>query len=170
MIKSSACCAVMAFEGRPGRPAGTSVSSTTFLFTLSRAIARRTARFRQAGPPGGFGPGRRHCRAGPAGISRKRERLRRRTGRPGSLYVHLQGTAATGHRARRRRKNHRHAHPGSGVDRQRRHVVGLAPSAAAAAQLRDATGAPADTLAKLTWSIRYGDLPDWANASAGPRW
>ena len=32
-------------------------------------------------------------------------------------------------------------------------VLGLAPSAAAAAQLRDATGAPAETLAKLTWSI-----------------
>ena len=32
-------------------------------------------------------------------------------------------------------------------------VIGLAPSAAAAALLRDATGAPADTLAKLTWSI-----------------
>jgi conjugative relaxase-like TrwC/TraI family protein len=42
------------------------------------------------------------------------------------------------------------------------HVVGLAPSAAAAAQLRDATGAPADTLAKLTWSIHHKDLPDWA--------
>ena len=42
------------------------------------------------------------------------------------------------------------------------HVVGLAPSAAAAAQLRDATGAPADTLAKLTWSIHHNDLPDWA--------
>ncbi len=42
------------------------------------------------------------------------------------------------------------------------HVVGLAPSAAAAAQLRDATGVPADTLAKLTWSIQHGDLPDWA--------
>jgi len=42
------------------------------------------------------------------------------------------------------------------------HVVGLAPSAAAAALLRDATGAPADTLAKLTWSIRHKDLPDWA--------
>ncbi len=41
-------------------------------------------------------------------------------------------------------------------------VLGLAPSAAAAAQLRDATGAPADTLAKLTWSIHHGDLPDWA--------
>jgi AAA domain len=41
-------------------------------------------------------------------------------------------------------------------------VVGLAPSAAAAAQLRDATGASADTLAKLTWSIRRSDLPDWA--------
>ena len=43
------------------------------------------------------------------------------------------------------------------------HVVGLAPSAAAAAQLRDATGAPADTLAKLTWSIHHNDLPDWAD-------
>jgi hypothetical protein len=41
-------------------------------------------------------------------------------------------------------------------------VVGLAPSAAAAAQLRDATGAPAETLAKLTWSIHHKDLPDWA--------
>ena len=42
------------------------------------------------------------------------------------------------------------------------HVVGLAPSAAAAAQLRDATGAPADTLAKLTWSLHHNDLPEWA--------
>src|SRR5829696_1264567 len=41
-------------------------------------------------------------------------------------------------------------------------VIGLAPSAAAAAQLRDHTGAPADTAAKLTWSIHHGDLPDWA--------
>jgi conjugative relaxase-like TrwC/TraI family protein len=41
-------------------------------------------------------------------------------------------------------------------------VLGLAPSAAAAAQLRDATGAPAETLAKLTWSIHSHDLPDWA--------
>jgi hypothetical protein len=41
-------------------------------------------------------------------------------------------------------------------------VLGLAPSAAAAAQLRDNTGAPADTLAKLTWSIDHGELPDWA--------
>ena len=42
-------------------------------------------------------------------------------------------------------------------------VIGLAPSAAAAAQLRDATGAPAETLAKLTWSIDHGDLPEWAD-------
>jgi len=41
-------------------------------------------------------------------------------------------------------------------------VVGLAPSAAAAAQLRDHTGVPAETLAKLSWSIHHGDLPDWA--------
>jgi conjugative relaxase-like TrwC/TraI family protein len=42
-------------------------------------------------------------------------------------------------------------------------VVGLAPSAAAAAQLRDATGVRADTLAKLTWSIDHTDLPEWAD-------
>ena len=41
-------------------------------------------------------------------------------------------------------------------------VIGLAPSAAAAAQLRDHTGAPAETLAKLTWSIHHADLPEWA--------
>jgi conjugative relaxase-like TrwC/TraI family protein len=42
-------------------------------------------------------------------------------------------------------------------------VVGLAPSAATAAQLRDATGAPAETLAKLTWSIDHDELPGWAD-------
>jgi hypothetical protein len=53
-------------------------------------------------------------------------------------------------------------HPSSGVERQRRPGIGLAPSAAAAAQLRDATGAPAETLAKLTWSIHHADLAEWA--------
>jgi ATP-dependent exoDNAse (exonuclease V) alpha subunit len=43
------------------------------------------------------------------------------------------------------------------------HVVGLAPSASAAAQLRDHTGAPTETLAKLTWSIHHTDLPEWAD-------
>ena len=42
------------------------------------------------------------------------------------------------------------------------HVVGLAPSAAAAAQLRGATDVSAETLAKLIWSIHHNDLPDWA--------
>ncbi|GAA2469045.1 MobF family relaxase [Terrabacter carboxydivorans] len=74
------------------------------------------------------------------------------------------------------------------------HVIGLAPSAAAAAVLRDQISTPTpahtatsdairnlgnngttsqasavtDTLAKLTWSIAHGDLPDWA-ARIGPR-
>ena len=43
-------------------------------------------------------------------------------------------------------------------------VLGLAPSAAAAAVLGEQTGIRADTLAKLTWSLRHGDLPDWAAA------
>jgi ATP-dependent exoDNAse (exonuclease V) alpha subunit len=41
-------------------------------------------------------------------------------------------------------------------------VIGLAPSAAAAAVLGEQTGIRADTLAKLTWSLDHGDLPDWA--------
>jgi hypothetical protein len=46
-------------------------------------------------------------------------------------------------------------------------VIGLAPSAAAAAVLGEQTGIRADTLAKLTWSLRNGDLPDWATG-VGP--
>jgi hypothetical protein len=41
-------------------------------------------------------------------------------------------------------------------------VMGLAPSAAAAAVLGEQTGIRADTLAKLTWSLDHGELPDWA--------
>ena len=46
-------------------------------------------------------------------------------------------------------------------------VIGLAPSAAAAALLGEQTGIRADTLAKLTWSLRHGELPDWA-PTVGP--
>ena len=46
-------------------------------------------------------------------------------------------------------------------------VLGLAPSAAAAAVLGEQTGIRTDTLAKLTWSLDHGDLPDWA-ATVGP--
>jgi hypothetical protein len=46
-------------------------------------------------------------------------------------------------------------------------VLGLAPSAAAAAVLGEQSGIRADTLAKLNWSLRHGELPDWA-AAVGP--
>jgi len=46
-------------------------------------------------------------------------------------------------------------------------VLGLAPSAAAAAVLAEQTGIRTDTLAKLTWSLDHGDLPNWA-AVVGP--
>jgi hypothetical protein len=46
-------------------------------------------------------------------------------------------------------------------------VAGLAPSAAAAAVLREQTGIGSDTLAKLTWSVQRGELPEWA-AQIGP--
>jgi hypothetical protein len=45
-------------------------------------------------------------------------------------------------------------------------VIGLAPSAAAAAVLSEEAGIPSDTLAKLSWSLQHGELPDWA-ASVG---
>jgi conjugative relaxase-like TrwC/TraI family protein len=41
-------------------------------------------------------------------------------------------------------------------------VIGLAPSAAAAAVLAEHTGIQTDTLAKLTWGLEHHDLPDWA--------
>jgi len=46
-------------------------------------------------------------------------------------------------------------------------VLGLAPSAAAAAVLAEQTGIRTDTLSKLTWSLSHGELPDWA-AGVGP--
>jgi uncharacterized protein YecT (DUF1311 family) len=46
-------------------------------------------------------------------------------------------------------------------------VIGLAPSAAAAAVLGEQTGIRTETLAKLTWSLRNGGLPDWATG-VGP--
>jgi len=46
-------------------------------------------------------------------------------------------------------------------------VIGLAPSAAAAAVLGEQTGIRTDTLAKLTWSLDHGELPGWA-AAVGP--
>jgi ATP-dependent exoDNAse (exonuclease V) alpha subunit len=46
-------------------------------------------------------------------------------------------------------------------------VIGLAPSAAAAAVLGEQTGIRTETLAKLAWSLRNGGLPNWA-AAVGP--
>jgi hypothetical protein len=46
-------------------------------------------------------------------------------------------------------------------------VLGLAPSAAAAAVLAEQTGIRSDTLAKLTWSLQDRELPEWA-AAVGP--
>jgi hypothetical protein len=41
-------------------------------------------------------------------------------GRSDSCHVRLRGAAAIGHRPRWHRENHRHAHPGPGLERQRR--------------------------------------------------
>jgi conjugative relaxase-like TrwC/TraI family protein len=41
-------------------------------------------------------------------------------------------------------------------------ILGLAPSATAASQLREQIGGTTDTLSKLSWSLNHHDLPDWA--------
>jgi DNA primase catalytic core len=46
-------------------------------------------------------------------------------------------------------------------------VLGLAPSAAAAGALQDSLGGPCDTLAKLVWSLDFGQVPAWV-ARIGP--
>ena len=47
-------------------------------------------------------------------------------------------------------------------------VIGLAPSAAAAAALGEQLDGHSDTLAKLVWSLRNGETPDWI-AEIGPQ-
>ncbi len=47
-------------------------------------------------------------------------------------------------------------------------VLGLAPSATAAATLGEQIGAHADTLAKLVWSLDHDETPEWM-ADLGPR-
>ena len=48
-------------------------------------------------------------------------------------------------------------------------VLGLAPSASGAVQLGEQTGAPADTLVRLTWALdHHQPLPAWAQ-TVGPR-
>jgi ATP-dependent exoDNAse (exonuclease V) alpha subunit len=81
--------------------------------------------------------------------------------------VQLRGTCVAGDRPRRRREDDRHARPRPGLDRRRRPSARPGPSAAAAAVLAEQTGIRSDTLAKLTWSLQHGDLPDWA-AAIGP--
>ena len=49
------------------------------------------------------------------------------------------------------------------------HILGLAPSATAAHQLQQATGMPADTLARLSWALDHDrPVPEWARA-IGPK-
>ena len=79
----------------------------------------------------------------------------------------LRRAAAARDRTRRRREDHRHARPHLAWTQDGGQVIGLAPSAAAAAVLAEQSGIPADTLAKLTWSINHDDLPVWA-ARIGP--
>jgi len=123
---------------------------------------RRAATRRGRRPHRRPGCGRRHGGAGAAGISSQWERLRCRAGRSGSCHVHLRARlrlAIAPAGAGKTTAMHTLVQAWSDSGGQ---VIGLAPSAAAAGQLRDHTGAPTETLAKLTWSMHYGDLPEWA--------
>ena len=64
----------------------------------------------------------------------------------------------------RRRENHRHACPHPGLDARRRPGGRPGPVGCRGRRSASTPGIRADTLAKLTWSIRHGELPDWAAA------
>jgi hypothetical protein len=49
------------------------------------------------------------------------------------------------------------------------HILGLAPSASAAHQLHQATGMPADTLARLSWALDHNRPVPESAASIGPK-
>ena len=83
-------------------------------------------------------------------------------------HVHLRGTAAARDRTGRRRKDHRHAHPARAWTEAPVRWSDW-PRRPQQPQLRERP-ASAETLAKLTWSFHHGDLPDWADASAGRHW
>ncbi|WP_341730111.1 AAA family ATPase, partial [Brooklawnia sp.] len=67
-----------------------------------------------------------------------------------------------------RRQDRRHAHPRHRLDHRRWQRPRPAPSAAAAAHLREQTGTTTETLAKLAWHITHGQLPEWAS-HIGPK-
>ena len=78
------------------------------------------------------------------------------------------GPAAARDRPGRRRQNHRHACPHPGLDRRRR--PGARPGPVGRRGRRPPQSRPGirtDTLAKLTWSLQHGDMPNWA-ARIGP--
>ena len=85
------------------------------LFTSARILAAEQRLVAAAGRTDGRVVDAGHGGSGAAGISRQRERLRRRTGRSGSCHVHLRGAAAAGDRPGRCRENHRYANPGAGM-------------------------------------------------------
>ena len=79
------------------------------------------------------------------------------------------GQVSAGARAGRLREDHRDAHPGHRLDDDVGYtIIGLAPSAAAAAVLGEATGMPTETLAKLDHILSHG--PADAPASARAPW
>jgi hypothetical protein len=82
----------------------------------------------------------------------------------GPADVQLRGTSATRDRPRRRRETTAVRALTLAWTQDGGQVIGLAPSAAAAAVLAEQTAIHTDTLAKLTWSLDHGDLPDWAAA------
>jgi AAA domain len=131
------------------------------LFTSVQILAAEQ-RLRDRRPHRRTGGGGRNGGAGAAGIRRQRQRLRRW---PGCLVRAMCMSAArlqlaiapAGAGKTTAMSTLARAWNDSGGQ-----VLGLAPSAAAAVQLRDATGTPAETLAKLTWSIHHNELPDWA--------
>jgi conjugative relaxase-like TrwC/TraI family protein len=90
------------------------------LFTSARMLAAEQRLVAAAGRTDGRVMEAEMVELAAAGGSRQRHRFRCRAGRSGSCHVHLRGAAAASDRSGRDRQNHRHGHPGSRMERQRR--------------------------------------------------
>ena len=88
--------------------------------------------------------------------------LGRWPGGPGPGDVHLRGAHAVSDRAGGAGKTTAMRALALAWAQDGGQVIGLAPSAAAAAVLAEQTGIHTDTMAKLIWSLQNGQLPDWA--------
>ena len=140
------------------------------LYTSQRILDAEPRLVAAAGRRGGVSRRPGGGRPGPAGDGGERHCTRCWAGVTGPPDVQLRGTSAARDRPGRRRENHRYACPHPGLDPRRRPGGRPGPVGCRGRRPGEQTGIRADTLAKLTWSLRTASCPTGRQRSARQRW